>query len=120
MLNVPGVSETKDEKFGARFTQAIVQFLNNHPGVTMSIEEKATEAGYHVNSSAAVGAPSARVEYNRKMNRPDGAGALWTEEEDRQLEKEYHAGMSIPEMAKMHDRTKGGIRSRLRKQGLIE
>ena len=86
----------------------------------MSIEEKATEAGYHDNSSDAIGAPSARVEYNRKMNRPDGAGASWTEEEDRQLEKEYHAGMSIPEMAKMHDRTKGGIRSRLRKQGLIE
>ena len=120
MLNVPGVSETKYEKFGAHFTQAIVQFLNDHPGVTTSIEEKATEAGYHDNSSDAIGAPSARVEYNRKMNRPDGAGASWAEEEDRQLEKEYHAGMSIPEMAKIHDRTKGGIRSRLRKQGLIE
>ena len=54
MLNVPGVSETKYEKFGARFTQAIVQFLNDHPGVATSIEEKATEAGYHDNSSDAI------------------------------------------------------------------
>ena len=42
------------------------------------------------------------------------------EEEDRQLKNEYHAGMSISEIAKVHDRTKGGIRSRLRKHGLVE
>ncbi len=33
-----------------------------------------------------------RVEYNRKMNRPDGAGASWTEEEDKRLDDEYGCG----------------------------
>jgi ATP-dependent DNA helicase RecQ len=120
MLNVPGVGEAKYEKFGERFIQAIAEFMNDHPNVTTSIDEETAEAGQHDSSSAAVGASSARVEYNRKMNRPDGAGASWTEEEDRQLESEYHAGMSVSEMAQVHDRTKGGILSRLRKHGLIE
>ena len=58
--------------------------------------------------------------YNPKMNRPDGAGAFWTKEEDKQLDEEYNAGMMISEMAKKHDRTNGAIRARLRKHGLIE
>ena len=55
--------------------------------------------------------------YNRKMNRPDGAGASWTEEEDRQLDDEYGSGMKISEIAKAHDRTNGAIRARLKKHG---
>ena len=61
-----------------------------------------------------------RVEYNRKMNRPDGAGASWTAEEDKRLDEEYHSGMNISEIAKVHDRTNGAIRARLKKHGLIE
>ena len=120
MLSVSGVGEVKYEKFGERFIQAIAEFLDDNPNVVTSIDEKAAEAGQYDSLSSATGAPSARAEYNRKMNRPDGAGASWTEEEDRQLENEYHAGMSISEIAKVHDRTKGGIRSRLRKHGLVE
>ena len=55
--------------------------------------------------------------YNRKMNRPDGAGASWTEEEDWQLDDEYGSGMKISEIATAHDRTNGAIRARLKKHG---
>ena len=61
-----------------------------------------------------------RTEYNRRMDRPDGAGASWTEEEDRQLDEEYNSGMKISEIAAIHDRTNGAIRARLKKHGLIE
>lgn len=61
-----------------------------------------------------------RVGYNRKMNRPDGAGALWTTEEDEQLNREYAAEMKIADIARAHNRTKGAIWARLRKHGLIE
>lgn len=61
-----------------------------------------------------------RAAYNRKMKRPDGAGASWSEEEDKQLDEEFNSGMKISEMAKIHDRTNGAIRARLRKHGLIE
>ena len=111
MLRVSGVGEAKFDKYGERFTQAIADFLKAHPDSSTSMEET---------TSNSAGTSSARVDYNRRMNRPDGAGAAWTEEEDQQLEEEFHAGKSISEMASSHDRTKGGILSRLRKHGLIE
>lgn len=61
-----------------------------------------------------------RAAYNRKMNRPDGAGASWSEEEDKQLDEEFNGGMKIFEITKIHNRTNGAIRARLRKHGLIE
>ena len=61
-----------------------------------------------------------RAAYNRKMKRPDGAGASWSEEEDKQLDEEFNSGMKISEMAKVHDRTNGAIRARLRKHGLMD
>jgi ATP-dependent DNA helicase RecQ len=54
------------------------------------------------------------------MNRPDGAGASWSEEEDKQLDEEFNSGMKISEIAKIHDRTNGAIRARLRKHGLMD
>lgn len=54
------------------------------------------------------------------MNRPDGAGASWTEEEDKQLDDEFCSNMKISEIARIHDRTNGAIRARLKKHGLIE
>ena len=61
-----------------------------------------------------------RAAYNRKMNRPDGAGASWSEEEDKQLDEEFNGGMKISKITKNHNRTNGAIRARLRKHGLIE
>ncbi|MCI9141094.1 MAG: DNA helicase RecQ [Lachnospiraceae bacterium] len=61
-----------------------------------------------------------RAEYNRSKNRPDGAGAAWSEEEDARLDQEYESGMKIPEIARRHSRTSGGIRARLKRHGLIE
>ena len=52
-----------------------------------------------------------RAAYNRKMNRPDGAGASWSEEEDKQLDEEFNSGMKISEMARIHNRTNGAIRA---------
>lgn len=64
-----------------------------------------------------IGASFDRVEYNRRMHRPDGAGAFWTEEEDKQLDEEYESGMKISEIAKVHGRTNGAICARLKKHG---
>ena len=59
------------------------------------------------------------IPINPGRNRPDGAGASWSEEEDKQLDEEFNSGMKISEMAKIHNRTNGAIRARLRKHGLI-
>ena len=44
----------------------------------------------------------------------------WTEQEDLQLIKEFKQGLSIKEIADIHQRKIGGIRSRLKKHGLID
>ena len=54
------------------------------------------------------------------MNKPDGAGAAWTLEEDNKLDEEFLSGIPIGQIAEMHDRTRGGIRARLKKHGLID
>lgn len=58
-----------------------------------------------------------RGEYNRLHNRPECAGASWSEEEDARLEEEFKSDLSISEIARLHGRTKGGIRARLKKHG---
>ena len=40
-------------------------------------------------------------------------GTPWTDEEDAQLREEYASGMQLDEMANVHSRNLGGIRSRL-------
>lgn len=117
MLSVSGVGEAKYDKYGSRFIDAVTEFLNENPdSVTGIIDMEADEKG----SDDVKKTSFDRVAYNRKKKRPDGAGASWTEEEDKRLDEEYSSGMKISEIAKVHDRTNGAIRARLKKHGLIE
>ncbi len=84
------------------------------------IEIRDQAAMEDVEENAAENTSFNRAAYNRKMNRPDGAGASWSEAEDKQLDEEFNSGMKISDMAKSHDRTNGAIRARLRKHGLID
>ncbi|MCD8120487.1 MAG: DNA helicase RecQ [Lachnospiraceae bacterium] len=90
MLNVSGVGEAKYEKYGGRFTEAITAYLEEHPDAVTSIEADEGTSGENPGEN---GAHTGRVDYNRKMN---------------------------SEIAKLHDRTNGAIRARLKKHGLIE
>lgn len=56
----------------------------------------------------------------REKNKRPSAGARWTEEEDAKLVEEYNSGLSIKEIAEIHERSNGAILSRLIKQGFIE
>ncbi len=49
-----------------------------------------------------------------------GAGSAWMPEEERQLREEFESELPIEEIARKHERSTGGIVSRLRKMGLIE
>lgn len=57
-----------------------------------------------------------------KMNNKNiyNAGKKWTDEEDLKLIEEFKNGLGIKEIAKLHARKTGGIRSRLRKHKLID
>ncbi len=140
MLSVSGVGEAKYDKYGNRFIDVITKFLDDNPNSVTSIvdnedisgekdrtgiKRKKQKRSFFLNSEDdedesddVEEASFDRVVYNRKVNRPDGAGAPWTEEEDEQLDEEYNSGMKISEIAKVHDRTNGAIRARLKKHGL--
>ena len=49
-----------------------------------------------------------------------GTGGLWSPAEDAQLVASFKKSAAIKAMAKEHGRTRGAIRSRLRKLGLID
>ena len=110
MLDVSGVGAAKYDKYGQRFLDEIKAYQESHPDSVISIREE----------EAPENTPFDRAAYNRKMNRPEGAGAAWTDAEDKQLDAEFELGMEISEIATIHDRTSGAIRARLKKHGLIE
>lgn len=103
-----GIPAVKCEKYGGRFLDVIREYLGEKTETDTSAAEP---EGIPQGSSR-------RAEYNRRMNRPDGAGAAWTEEEDARLDEEYRSGMKISGIAKEHERTRGGIRARLKRYGI--
>ena len=113
LLKVSGVGKRKSEKYGDTFINAIAVFMETHPDAVISMRSKGSQENKEKN-------PFDRAEYNRSKNRPDGAGASWNEEEDARLDQEYKSGMKISEIARLHSRTPGGIRARLKRHGLIE
>lgn len=115
LLRVSGIGENKLKKYGKRFLSVIKSFLDMRPGVVVSLAERDEDPGEKGDRK-----PFDRAMFNRQRNRPDGAGASWNEEEDTRLDREYQSGMSISEIARLHSRTEGGIRARLKKHGLIE
>src|ERR1035437_5793563 len=53
----------------------------------------------------------------RKSELPQGAGKLWTRDEDSQLHREFHQALDFNQIARIHQRTRGSIISRLAKLG---
>jgi hypothetical protein len=51
---------------------------------------------------------------------PPQAGTPWTPEEERRLAEEFREGASLAMIATAHARTKGAVRSRLVRLGLID
>lgn len=114
MLNVSGIGEVKYEKYGKSFIEIVKEFLCERPDVVTSTgHEDVILAGKAENIFD-------RVDYNRKYNKRDRAGRSWSDNEDKQLDNEYNSGMDILNIAKIHSRTLGAIRSRLKKHGFIE
>lgn len=53
-------------------------------------------------------------------HRPGKAGLPWSAEEDRQLLQSFDAGASVQQLATQHQRSRGGITSRLVRLGRIQ
>jgi hypothetical protein len=58
--------------------------------------------------------------YQRRKNSDKIGGQPWSVEEEKQLICEFNKGMELGNIAKIHKRKEGGIRSRLQKLGILE
>lgn len=96
-LEISGVGEAKQRKFGKLFLSVLRDGLEPNE----AMERHGAVSG------------SARV-------RPESAGDKWTREEDERLRDEFAREVSIRDIMDSHGRTRGAIRARLQKLGLIE
>ena len=55
----------------------------------------------------------------RRRELPSNAGKPWSDEEDTQLIDRFKQGLSVRDLSRKHQRTRGSIESRLVKHGLI-
>ena len=109
MLKVSGVGEVKFERYGEQFIDEIAEFLEDNPEMVITMTDD-DESGETVKVTTPV----------KKKTKPDNVGAAWTPEEDEQLKEEFESGLTMTEIAKIHGRTRGGIRARLKRHGLVE
>ena len=107
-LTVSGVGKRKAEMYGEEFCRLIREHIASNPD-----EEKAPDGE--------VSSMQKQLDSLREMavGQRNQAPKVWTDDEERQLSEEFSKGMSIADIAKVHKRTSGAIRSRLRKMGII-
>lgn len=100
-LDVSGVGEAKQAKYGAVFLAVIRD--GTEPNEAMELYEEEQEAP---------AAAKSRIRAN--------IGSAWTDEEEERLRDEFESEVPLREIAKRHARTSGGIKARLQKMELIE
>ena len=92
-LEVVGVGQAKLKKYGEAFLKEIKTYINQHKETV--IEKNITKGNL-------------------------SAHKAWSIEEDEKLKFEYENGIKISEISKIHGRTSGAIRSRLKKLDILE
>ena len=100
-LQISAATQTKLDRYGEKFMRVIREHVSKE-----SEKENKKEKAYNVDKIRASGLT--------------GAYEKWTGEEVKQLIQEYTSGMDIESIAKIHGRTTGAIRSRLKKEQIIE
>ena len=129
-LGVSGVGQRKYESYGDVFKAKIEEFVKANPGIKQNSDthyyqqddseleitkvkrkkNKNRKVEFYLNEEDGgleKDKTFNRGEYNRLHNRPECAGASWSEEEDARLEEEYKSDLSISEIARLHGRTTG-------------
>lgn len=96
-LDVSGVGQAKQQKYGPAFLAVLRD--GKEPNEAMYLQD-----------------------ITPKLRNPNQiqAGKPWTADEERQLRDEFERDVPIPEIAKRHQRKVGGIRSRLKRLGLLD
>ena len=107
-LSVSGVGANKLEKYGEVFLSLIREYVSEKYEV-VEVEDTPAEEQEYKN-------------YMEKVKAEGYSGAYdpWIEDEINRLKEEYASGMTVKQMSDIHGRSKGAIRSRLKKEGVIQ
>jgi ATP-dependent DNA helicase RecQ len=94
LRRIPGVGQAKLERYGEQFLDIIKSIKGN---LSDNSDDENTEHSY---------------------KKTEQMGSSWSDEEDEQLRNEFEYETSVKDMAEIHGRSLGAIRSRLKKLGL--
>ena len=106
----------------SRFQQAIAQAINAGRVRFEVVRTEISEPKYLKNQNKPLQQDSSQKAYSIKHIRKTHprAYAPWTKEEDERLRKRYRQGVTISNLAIEFQRQPGGIRSRIKKLGLLK
>ena len=110
------------QRESARVLQLLAQGLD--PQTQSRLEEGAVLQDLSVVRALFRGAEALRIMSSARSGRESSAktraGKPWSAQEDLRLRHSFEAGSSVSTLATTHERTRGSIRARLRRLGLIE
>ena len=108
-LNVSGVGRRKADKYSEAFCEVIAEYIRNNPD---SAHADPSGGGYLERHLANFGE---RTVLKKMLPKP----RPWTDDEEKQLRKEFSDGMTTAEIAAIHKRSRGAVISRLKKLELL-
>lgn len=113
-MDVNGVGQAKLDRYGEIFIDEVKAFTDQHENA--QIKYSGTDSSNPENDSK-----NAFSRYKESLISQGSISAYnaWSKEEDGQLRSEYAQNLSISEISKLHSRTSGSIRSRLKKLGVL-
>ena len=89
-------------------------------GIDDCLKGKLKEIANGLGNSSPIPVGGGKKKPKRKWEDGLRVGKRWTEEEENQLVEEFKCGLSIAEIAQIHNRKSGGVFIRLRTLGLIK
>lgn len=107
-LNVSGVGKRKAEQYSGEFCRVISEYISSHPNEASNYSDEVSPLQKQLDSLREMVAAKTST-----------APRAWSAEEEKQLASEFSSGMAIVEIARIHKRTNGAIRSRLKKMGIV-
>ena len=105
-LRVAGVGESKRDKYGDAFLEAICRYDGYEYSPSQQGSAGGDDALFETETAAA--------------HEWGNAGKAWSQMEDERLRQAFENDLSISEMCEEHDRSAYAIRMRLRRLGLME
>ncbi len=107
-LTVSGVGKRKAEQYGEAFCTLIKEHISSHPEEETAPEGEVSPLQLQLDNLREL------VSTKRSVS-----PRAWSDREEHELAEEFAQGKAIAEIAQLHRRTVGSIRSRLKKMGII-